>query len=196
MQAPIRGTRGPEVRAWGAEIASVGFSLIALDRSAVVSPSSAIGGKGNREVADVERSAMTSAQALLLAGGLASLAFATLSSFALYWIRLRDVLIPPPRYALITHTSATTSGLVLIALSVVIVHSGFTESINLLLAGSEILAVALTTARNVVSWRARIEDGMADIPEQARRIRGLVNVISFVVMSALLYGVIRTGLGI
>lgn len=139
---------------------------------------------------------MTGSQAVLLVGGLASLAFATVAGFALYWIRLRDVLTPPPRYALITHTSATTGGLVLIALSVVIVHSGFTEPINLLLAGFEILAVGLTNVRNVMSWRSRIDDGMADVPERARRIRGLVNVASFVVMSALLYGVTRTALGI
>ncbi len=148
------------------------------------------------EVRRGEARALSAAQAVLLVGGLASLAFATVAGFALYWIRLRDVLTPPPPYALITHTSATTGGLVLIALSVVIAHSGFTEQINVVLASAQLLAVALTNVRNIMNWRSRIHDGMAEVPERARRVRGLGNVLSFVVMSALLYGVTRTALGI
>jgi hypothetical protein len=139
---------------------------------------------------------LTAAQAVLLVGGLASLTFATVTGFALYWIRLRDVLRPPPRYALITHTSALTNGILLIALAVAVPYSGFTDQINLLLAGAELVAVVLSGLRNVMSWRAGIEDGMADVAEQARRVRGVGNVINFVVMSALLYGVTRTALGI
>jgi hypothetical protein len=139
---------------------------------------------------------MTTAQAVLLTAGLANLTFSTLAGFALYWIRLRDVTTLPPRYALITHTSATTGGLLLIALSVAIVHTGFTEPINLLLAALEAAAVALSDVRNVLSWYKRLEDGMAEVSETSRRLRGLGNVIQFVVMSALLYGVGRTALGI
>lgn len=139
---------------------------------------------------------MTAAEAILLVAGLVNLTFSTLAGFALYWIRLRDVTVPPPHYAPITHTSATTGGLLLIALSVGIVHTGFTDPINVLLAVLEVLAVALADVRNVRLWRARVEDGMADVSETMRRVRGLGNVIHFVVISALLYGVSRTALGI
>jgi hypothetical protein len=139
---------------------------------------------------------VTPGQAILLVGGLANLTFSTLAGFALYWLRMRDVSRPPPRYALITHTSATTGGLVLIALSVAIVHTGFTEPINVLLAVGEVAAVVLIDVRNIVSWGDRIEDGMADVSETRRRLRGFANILHFVVISALTYGVARTALGI
>jgi uncharacterized iron-regulated membrane protein len=139
---------------------------------------------------------LTPASAILLVGGLAILAFSTLAGFVLYWVRLRDVHLPPPRYALITHTSATTNGLVLIALSVAIVHSGFTEPITIGLAVAEVVASVLADARNVLAWHRRLDDGFADVPETMRRLRGLGNVVHFVVISALLYGVTRTVLGV
>jgi hypothetical protein len=95
-----------------------------------------------------------------------------------------------------TGSGCATNGLVLIALSVAIVHSGFSDPINLLLALLEVTATVLSDARNVLSWRMRLQDGMADIPERGRRLRGLGNVIHFVVVSALLYGVTRTSLGL
>jgi hypothetical protein len=136
------------------------------------------------------------AAAILLVGGLANLAFSTFAGFTLYWIRMRDVTVPPPRYAHITHTSATTNGLLLIALSVAVVHSGFTEPVMIALAVAEVIATVLSDARNVLSWHQRIGDGFADIPESERRLRGLGNVIHLVVITALLYGVTRTALGI
>lgn len=139
---------------------------------------------------------MTAAQSVLLVAGLANLTFSTLAGFALYWLRSRDVFAAQPLYAAITHTSATTGGLLLIALSVVIVHTGFTEPVNVLLAVLEAAAVLLSNVRNVVSWYQRIDDGMADISETRRRLRGLGNVIHFLVISSLLYGVTRTALGI
>ncbi len=139
---------------------------------------------------------LTPAAAILLVGGLANLAFSTLAGFMLYWIRLRDVSVRPPRYAHITHTSATTNGLLLIALSVVVVHSGFTEPVMVGLAVAEVIATVLSDARNVLSWHHRLDDGIADIPETNRRLRGLGNVIHLVVITALLYGVTRTAVGI
>lgn len=139
---------------------------------------------------------MTEAQAVLLIGGLANLTFSSLAGFAVYWLRLRDPLTPPPPFAPITHTSATTGGLLLIALSMAVVHSGFTDPINLGLAAAEVLAVALSDVRNVINWRRGIVDGIADLPEVGRRLRGLGNVIHFGVITALLYGVTRTALGI
>jgi uncharacterized iron-regulated membrane protein len=140
--------------------------------------------------------ALTPAAAILLVGGLANLAFSTLAGFMLYWIRLRDVSVPQPRYAHITHTSATTNGLLLIALSVAVVHSGFSEPVMIGLAVAEVIATMLSDARNVLSWHQRLGDGIADIPETGRRLRGLGNVIHLVVIFALLYGVTRTALGI
>ena len=141
--------------------------------------------------------ALTPAAAILLVGGLANLAFSTLAGFVLYWIRLRDVAVPPPRYALITHTSATTNGLVLIALSVAIVHSGFTEPIDdRPRHGGGRSRRCCRTPATCSAWHQRLDDGFAGVPETERRLRGLGNVIHFVVISALLYGVTRTALGI
>jgi cytochrome b561 len=139
---------------------------------------------------------VTIAQSILLIGSLASLVFATTAGFTLYWVRLRNVALPPPRYALITHMSAVTGALVLIALFVAMPYSGFTEGINVTLAVAEVVVVAASSVRNVWSWRLQLVDGMAEVDERSRRLRGLGNVVHFVVASSLLYGVTRTALGI
>jgi hypothetical protein len=140
--------------------------------------------------------ALSPAAAILMVGGLASLTFAALAGFGLYWIRVDDVTRQPPRYALVTHTSAITHGLVLIALAVVIPYSGLNEPIQVGLAGAEVAVTVAVAVRNVMAWRDGITDGFADVSDPHRRLRGLANVVNLVVVTALLYGVIRTALGI
>jgi hypothetical protein len=139
---------------------------------------------------------LSPAAAILMVGGLASLTFAALAGFALYWIRVDDVTREPPRYALITHTSAITHGLLLIALAVVIPYSGLTENIQVGLAAAEVLVAIAVAVRNAMAWRDGITDGFADVADVHRRLRGLANVVNLVVVTALLYGVGRTALGI
>jgi hypothetical protein len=139
---------------------------------------------------------VTPEQSILIVFGVLNLAFATIAGYFLYWDRVRDVSDAPPRFALITHTSAMTSGLILLALSVAIEFTGFTSSINVGLALLAVAASIGSAIRNMYSWRLRHEDGMADIAIWQRRLRGAVNVLNLVVMWAVLYGVTRTALGI
>ena len=138
---------------------------------------------------------MTTAQAWLIAGGLFNLFFSTLAAFALYWVRLRDVQLPVPRYGLITHTSSVTNGTLLLALSVAIEHTSFTPGINTGLAITAVLATELTNGRNIMLWAQGRQDGFAEVSDTQRRLRGLTNTLNLVVMAAIFYGVARTALG-
>lgn len=138
---------------------------------------------------------MTTAQAWLIVGGVFNLFFSTLAGYALYWLRLRDVQAPAPRYALITHTSSVTNGVLLLALSVAIEHTSFAPGINTGLALAAVVSTQLTNGRNLLLWKEERQDGFAEVSETRRRLRGLANTLNLVVMSAILYGVARTALG-
>lgn len=139
---------------------------------------------------------MSNAQAWLIVGGMFNLFFSTLAAFALYWVRLRDVEKPVPRYGLIAHTSSITMGVLLIALSAVIEHTHFAPFINTGLAIAALVATLLTNARNLMLWAKGVEDGFRQVDEKSRRLRGASNMINLVVMAAIFYGVLRTALGI
>jgi hypothetical protein len=68
---------------------------------------------------------LTAAQTWLIAGGMFNLFFSTIAAYALFWVRTRDPQKPVPRFGLITHTSSLTNGVLLLALSVAIPHTGF-----------------------------------------------------------------------
>jgi hypothetical protein len=139
---------------------------------------------------------MSAAQAWLIVGGVFNLFFSTLAGYALYWFRLQHVTEPVPHYAPITHTSSITDGLLLLGLSVAIEHTGFIPGINIGLAIAILVASELTNFRNIMNWARGLRDGFAEVSPAQQRLRGVTNIINLVVISAILYGVARTALGI
>lgn len=124
-----------------------------------------------------------------------NLVFSCFTAYLLFWLRLRDPHKRMPRYGLVTHTSSITMGLVLIALSVAIEHTGFSVNINIGLAIAAVVSTLLSDARNLSLWSEGLEDGFGEVSETRRRLRGLGNILNLMVMVAIFYGVVRTALG-
>lgn len=139
---------------------------------------------------------MSAAQSWLVIGGLFSLFFSTLAAFSLYWIRLRDPARPAPHYGVITHTSSVTNGVLLLALATVINNTPFPPAINTGFAIAEVVATLLSNGRNLWLWHEGVTDGFAQVSEWRVRLRGLGNIIHLVVIGSILYGLVRTVLGI
>jgi hypothetical protein len=139
---------------------------------------------------------MTTPQAILIIGGMLNILISTLAGYLLLWIRARDPRKPISRYAVTTHTSAITNGVLLLGLSVAIIHTGFIEPINIGIAIAEVTATILSTVRNQISWAQGFNDAIAEGSDSGIRVRGLVNMIHLFNAAAILYGVTRTALGI
>ena len=139
---------------------------------------------------------MSAAQSWLMIGGLFNLFFSTLAAFSLYWVRLRDPSKPAPHYGVITHTSSVTNGLLLLGLATVIDRTPFIPAITTGFAVAETIVTLLTNGRNLWLWHDGVTDGFAQVPEWRLRLRGLGNMIHLVVIGSILYGVMRTVLGI
>jgi hypothetical protein len=139
---------------------------------------------------------MTTAQAILIIGGLLNILISSLAGYGVFWIRARDPKKPISRYAVTTHTSAVLNGVLLLGYAVAIPYTGFIAPINIGIALMEVLATLLSTVRNVVSWSRGFTDAIAEGGEAGLRTRGLVNIIHLFNSAAVLYGVARTALGI
>lgn len=139
---------------------------------------------------------MTTAQSWLIVGGLLNLFIGVLAAYALYWIRVRDPEKPAQRYSLVTHKTTLWNGFLLLGLAVAIEHTNFTATVNTWLAVAEVIATLLADGRNILSWAQGMEDEFLQGGEIRRRAIGLGNLIHLVVISAILYGVGRTALGL
>ncbi len=139
---------------------------------------------------------MSTPQAILIVGGMVNIVISSLSGYVLLWIRSRDPKRPISRYAITTHTAAITNGLLLLGLSAAIPHTGFIPGINIGIATAELIATLLATVRNIRSWSANFDDAIAQGGDAANRFRGFVNIIHLFDSAAILYGVVRTALGI
>ncbi len=139
---------------------------------------------------------MTTAQTWLIVGGVLNLLVAVLASYALYWIRVRRPDEPAQRYALVTHKVTLWNGFLLLGLSVAIEHTGFAPTINTLLATAQVVGTLLADASNIQRWAVGKKDQFKEGPEWRVRAIGLAHVIDLVVISAILYGVGRTALGL
>lgn len=139
---------------------------------------------------------MTTAQAILIIGGLLNILFSSLAGYMVLWIRARNTQAPISRYAITTHTSAIMNGTLLLGLSVAIPHTGFIAPINIAIASAEVLATMFSSIRNVLSWSLGFNDAVAEGTDVGLRLRGLANMIHLFNASAILYGVVRTALGI
>ena len=138
---------------------------------------------------------MSSAQAILIIGGLANFLFSSLAGFFILWLRTRDVTVSLSRYAVLTHTSAVMNASLLLGLSVAIPHTGFIPTINNGIAVVEVIASVLSSVRNVLSWKNGYSDAIAQGGDTSNRLRGLVNMLHLLGAAALLYGVTRSTLG-
>jgi len=139
---------------------------------------------------------MTTPQAILIIGGLLNILFSSLAGYMVLWIRARNTKAPISRYAVVSHTSGIMNGTLLFGLAVAIQHTGFIAPINIAIACAEVLATAFSAIRNVHSWAQGFNDAVAEGPEVAVRLRGLANIIHLFDAAAILYGVVRTALGI
>ena len=139
---------------------------------------------------------MTTPQAILIIGGLLNILFSSLAGYMVFWIRARDKHAPITRYAVTTHTASIMNGTLLFGLAVAISHTGFITPINTGIACAEVLATVFSSIRNVHSWAQGFNDAMAEGTEVGLRLRGLANMIHLFDAAALLYGVVRTALGI
>ncbi len=139
---------------------------------------------------------MSTPQAILIIGGLVNILFSSLAGYVLFWIRSRDTKASISRYAITTHTAAITNGTLLFGLAVAIPYTGFIAPINIGIACAEVLATFFSNGRNVVNWARGHNDAIAEGSDAAVRLRGLVNMIHLFDASAILYGVVRTALGL
>jgi hypothetical protein len=147
------------------------------------------------QTADVT-TAWTTAQAILILGGLVNLLVSILVAYFLYWQRVREPLLPAPRYGLNAHKVSLWNGFLLLGLSVVMPFTGFTAAVNTALAAAQVLGTLLSDLSNVHRWRIGLTDQFAEGPPWRVRLVGTAHLIDLVVISALLYGVARTALGL
>ena len=139
---------------------------------------------------------LTTPQAILIIGGLLNIVFSSLAGYLVFWIRARNPKAPISRYAITTHTAAIMNGTLLFGLAVAIPHTGFIAPINIGIACAEVLATVFSSIRNVHSWSRGLNDAVAEGTEVGLRLRGLANMIHLFDAAAILYGVVRTALGI
>ncbi len=139
---------------------------------------------------------LSTPQAILIIGGLINILFSSLAGYVLFWIRTRNTKAPVNRYAITTHTAAITNGTLLLGLAVAIPYTGFITPINIAIACAEVLATFLSSGRNTINWARGHTDAIAEGSDAAVRLRGLVNMIHLFDVTAILYGVVRTALGI
>jgi hypothetical protein len=139
---------------------------------------------------------MTTAQSWLIVGGLVNLLISVLAAYVLYWQRVRRPDVPAPRYALVAHKVALWNGFLLLGLSVAIVHTGFAEPVNNGLAAAQVLGTFLAVGSNLQRWSSGKSDQFLEGPPWRVRLIGTAHLIDLVVISAVLYGVTRTALGL
>lgn len=139
---------------------------------------------------------MSAAQQILIVGGVLNLFLGTLAAYVLYWVRVNKPNVPAQRYGLTTHKVTLWNGFLLLGLAVAIDHTGFTATLNSVLAGLEVLATLMSDGRNMLSWYRGMEDEFAQGTEFRRRLIGFGNLIHVLVQGGILYGITRTFLGI
>ncbi len=137
---------------------------------------------------------MSTAQNLLIWGGLINVLISIVIAYALYWVRLGDV---KRRTApgLVAHKVSLWNGFLLFGLAVAIEHTGFTDGVNNLLAFAEVVVCVLASGRTVLIWYRSYGNIFRRAHFLARTV-GLGHIIDLVVISGVLYGVARTAFGI
>ncbi|HLF89593.1 MAG TPA: hypothetical protein VI451_11640 [Anaerolineales bacterium] len=138
---------------------------------------------------------MSNAESWLILGGLFNLFVSILVAYALYWVRIHRPEIPAHKSALVSHKLILWNGFLLLGLAVAIEQTNFTDSVNTLLAASEVIVSLLTGGQTILSWAQNIPDEIAAGGWRARLI-GIANMIHVLAISGILYGVVRNVLGI
>ena len=136
---------------------------------------------------------MTTAQSLLIFGGLVNILASIVIAYALYWIRLRDVQRPTGG-GLVSHKVTLWNGFLLFSLAVAIEYTGFSDQVNTGLALAEVIISFLASGRTVILWARRTGNVFLQPGFMARSI-GLGHIVDLVVIAGILYGVTRTYFG-
>ena len=139
---------------------------------------------------------MSTAQSILILGGLVHFLVSMLAAYFLYWERVRRPEKPAQRYGLISHKVSLWNGFLLFSLAVAIEYTIFTPTVNSLLAAMALTSTLLSDASNLRRWMVGMEDQFTQGPEWRIRAIGLVHILDLVVISGILYGVSRFVLGI
>lgn len=139
---------------------------------------------------------MTTAQSWLLVGGVLNILLSNLAAYFLFWSRVRKPDEPAQRYGLVSHKVTLWNGFLLLGLSVAIEHTSFTPTVNAWLAASQVVGTLLSDLSNFQRWASAKQDQFREGPEWRVRAIGLAHLIDLVVISAILYGVARTALGL
>ncbi len=139
---------------------------------------------------------MSTAQSVLILGGLLNLLISVIAAYFLYWQRIRHPQVAAPRYGLMTHKVTLWNGFLLLGLSVAIDHTGYVAYVNIGLATAEVISTLLSDGSNILRWWRGMEDQFAQGPEWRVRLIGLAHMIDLLVISATLVGVTRTVTGL
>ena len=138
---------------------------------------------------------MSTAQTLLILGGLINILASIVVAYALYWVRVRD----PQKSTdagLVSHKITLWNGFLLFGLSIAIVHTGFTPEVNNSLAIAEVLISVLAGARSVINWGRSTGNIFSRESAFLAPSVGVGHIVDLIVVSGILYGVTRTVLGI
>lgn len=139
---------------------------------------------------------MSLPQSIFIVGGLINLFLNVIAAYVLYWQRVRQPDVPAQRYGLVSHRVTLWNGFLLLGLSVAIDYTGYVLYINVGLAIAQVLGTLMSDTGNFLRWGRRLEDQFRQGPEWRVRLIGLVHVIDLLVISAMLFGVARTALGL
>jgi hypothetical protein len=139
---------------------------------------------------------MSSAQAILIIGGLVHFLISLLAAYFIYWERVRHPEKPAQHYGLFSHKVSLWNGFLLFGLAVAIEYTNYTAMINTLLAAMALISTLLSDVSNIRRWMVGMEDQFVQGPEWRIRAIGLVHILDLVVISGILIGVTRSALGI
>lgn len=134
---------------------------------------------------------MTTAQTWLVIGGLIQVWASVLIAYAVYWVRIDD---GKKRTASGTtaHKISLWNGFFLFSLSVAIPHTGFTDSVNNMLAIAEFVIMILSTGRAVAIWFQGYGNIFKRDSPFIMRSVGIGHMVDLLVVAGILYGVART----
>jgi len=117
-------------------------------------------------------------------------------AYVLYWQRVRFPDLPAQRYALVSHKITLWNGFLLLGLSVAIDHTGYVPYVNIGLALAQVAVTLAADVGNFMRWSQGLQDQFRQGPEWRVRMIGLAHLIDLLVISAMLFGVTRTALGL
>jgi hypothetical protein len=139
---------------------------------------------------------MSTAQSILILGGLFQLLLMTLAGYFIYWRRVGGPDEPAPRYAITSHKVTMWNGFLLLGLAVAIDHTGFTDQVNILLAAAQVAGTLGSAFSNAHRWYVGMRDQFIEGPERRVRLIAVAHIVELLVIPAIMVGVARTAFGL